>query len=211
MSVISKHHFHDETAAFEYLEKTLWPNGPACPHCGNAGAARITRFNGEAHRIGVHKCNECRKQFTVKVGTVFEHGRIPLHKMLQAAYLLCCSKKGCSSHQLHRILQVTYKTAWFLSHRIRAAMDDGKLPPMGGMSEIVEADETFFGAIEGEGGKKAARARSPASWRLGTQKRRPDPCRARRFCAQLPYRDQSSSRTSMNWTVWAAMGKAGLA
>ena len=90
MSILSKKHFHDEAAAFKYLEATLWPNGATCPHCGNADASRITRFEGKAHRKGVHKCNECRKQFTVKVGTVFEHGRIPLHKMLQAVYLLAC-------------------------------------------------------------------------------------------------------------------------
>src|SRR5207248_4037796 len=97
------------------------------------------------------KCNkrECRKQFTVKVGTVFEHGRIPLHKMLQAVFLLCCSKKGCSSHQLHRILQITYKSAWFLSHRIREAMRTGELGPMGGMGSVVEIDETLSGRQEG--------------------------------------------------------------
>ena len=110
-------------------------------------------------RIGLWKCNEkeCRKQFTVKVGTVFEHGRIPLHKMLQAVYLLCCSKKGCSSHQLHRILDVTYKTAWFLSHRIREAMRDGTLAPMGGAGGIVEVDETYIGQLEGHSKKRGAR------------------------------------------------------
>lgn len=154
MSVISKLPFHDEAAAFQYLEETLWPDGPVCPHCGAIGTA--TKLQGEGKgkrpaRIGLWKCNEkeCRKQFTVKVGTVFEHGRIPLHKFLQAVYLLCCSKKGCSSHQLHRILQVTYKTAWFLSHRIREAMRDGSLAPMGGMGRIVEMDETSQGRTEG--------------------------------------------------------------
>src|SRR5712691_11434642 len=132
MSVISRMQFHDEAAAFEYLETTLWPDGSVCPNCGTIGTA--SKLQGKATRMGVWKCNEkeCRKQFTVKVGTVFEHGRIPLHKMLQAVYLLCCSKKGCSSHQLHRILQITYKSAWFLSHRIREAMRDGTLAPMGG-------------------------------------------------------------------------------
>jgi transposase-like protein len=106
-------------------------------------------------RIGLWKCKEkeCRKQFTVKVGTVFEHGRIPLHKMLQAVYLLCCSKKGISSHQLHRVLGITYKAAWFLSHRIREAMRDGSLSPLGGSGGIVEADETYIGR------KKACAAR----------------------------------------------------
>jgi len=150
MSIISKKHFHDEETAFAYLEKTLWPDGPTCPHCGNVDASRITRLEGKAHRRGVHKCNECRKQFTVKVGTVFEHGRLPLHKMLQAVYLLSCSKKGISTHQLHRILEIQYKSAWFLSHRIREAMRDGSLTPMGGGGEIVEIDETFIGLQAGQ-------------------------------------------------------------
>jgi transposase-like protein len=155
MSVIAKRPFHDEPAAFEYLERVLWPDGPICPHCGTIG--RATKLQGRKGdgkrqtRLGVWKCNEreCRKQFTVKVGTVFEHGRIPLHKMLQAVYLLCCSKKGCSSHQLHRILQITYKSAWFLSHRIREAMRTGELVPMGGDGGAVEVDETFIGRIKG--------------------------------------------------------------
>src|SRR5271167_4041895 len=147
MSTLSKMPFHSEPAAFEYLERTLWPDGAVCPHCGTVGHATKlapAKDNGKRMaRIGLWKCNEkeCRKQFTVKVGTVFEHGRIPLHKMLQAVYLLCCSKKGCSSHQLHRILQIQYKSAWFLAHRIREAMRDGALTPMGGRGRAVEADE----------------------------------------------------------------------
>lgn len=158
MSILSKKHFHDEPAAYAYLEETLWPNGPTCPHCGNADASRIKRLEGKAHRIGVHKCNECRQQFTVKVGTVFEHGRIPLHKFLQAVYLMSASKKGVSSHQLHRILEVTYKTAWFLTHRIREAMRDGRLAPpvMGGPGEIVEVDETLQGKQQGHAHMKGA-------------------------------------------------------
>ena len=147
MSKLSKVAFHSEPQAFEYLEKTLWPDGAVCPHCGVVGNA--TKLQGKATRIGVWKCNDCRKQFTVKVGTVFEHGRIPLHKMLQSVYLLCCSKKGCSSHQLHRVLGITYKTAWFLSHRIREAMRAGKLSPMGGPGGIVESDETYIGRLQG--------------------------------------------------------------
>jgi transposase-like protein len=151
MSKLSKMAFHSEAQAFEYLEKTLWPDGPVCPHCGSIGKA--TRLQGKAARIGTWQCNEkeCRKQFTVKVGTVFEHGRIPLHKMLQAVYLLCCSKKGCSSHQLHRILGITYKSAWFLSHRIREAMRTGSLAPMGGPGGILEVDETYIGRQQGMG------------------------------------------------------------
>src|SRR5438477_1868092 len=155
MSIISKIPFHDEAAAFEYLERTLWPEGPVCPHCGTVGTAtKLQGRQGEGKRqarTGLWKCNEkeCRKQFTVKVGTVFEHGRIPLNKMLQAVYLMCCSKKGCSAHQLHRILQIQYKSAWFLAHRIREAMPDGTLAPMGGAGRIVEMDETAQGRIEG--------------------------------------------------------------
>jgi transposase-like protein len=157
MSVIAKRPFHDEPAAFEYLERVLWPDGAVCPHCGTIGrATKLQGRHGDGKRqarMGLWKCNEreCRKQFTVKVGTVFEHGRIPLHKMLQAVYLLCCSKKGCSSHQLHRILQITYKSAWFLSHRIREAMRTGGLAPMGGVGQVVEIDETLQGFIEGAG------------------------------------------------------------
>jgi transposase-like protein len=157
LSKLTKTAFHTEPAAFEYLEAALWLDGAVCPHCGTIGhATKLQGRNGEGKRqarIGLWKCNEkeCRKQFTVKVGTVFEHGRIPLHKMLQAVYLLCCSKKGCSSHQLHRVLGITYKAAWFLSHRIREAMRTGALGPMGGPGGIVEVDETYIGRQEGQG------------------------------------------------------------
>jgi transposase-like protein len=159
LSVISRKHFETEAAAFEYLEATLWPEGSVCPHCGSVGTAtKLEGRKGEGKRqarLGLWKCREkeCRKQFTVKVGTVFEHGRIPLHKMLQAVYLLCCSKKGISSHQLHRILQIQYKSAWFLSHRIREAMRDGALSPMGGAGQTVEMDETIFGFQAGANSK----------------------------------------------------------
>ncbi len=156
MSKLSKSAFHTEAQAFDFLEETLWPEGAVCPHCGSVGNATKFQTNERTDgkrsaRIGLWKCNEreCRKQFTVKVGTVFEHGRIPLHKMLQAVYLLCCSKKGISSHQLHRVLGITYKSAWFLSHRIREAMRAGKLAPMGGLGGIVEADETYIGRLKG--------------------------------------------------------------
>lgn len=156
MSVLSQPQFHCEEAAFSWLEATLWPQGPVCPHCGSMGRIGKIKANKEARiRIGLHKCGDCKKQFTVKVGTVFEHARIPLHKMLQAVHLICSSKKGISSHQLHRILEVQYKTAWFLSHRIREAMRDGSLAPMGGIDGmpgaggIVEADETFIGREPG--------------------------------------------------------------
>ena len=162
MSVLSQPQFHCEEAAFSWLEATLWPQGPVCPHCGGMGRIGKIKANKEARvRLGLHKCGDCKKQFTVKVGTVFEHARIPLHKMLQAVHLMCSSKKGISAHQLHRILEVQYKTAWFLAHRIREAMREGALAPMGGIdgmpgaSGIVEADETFIGREPGMEKKRA--------------------------------------------------------
>jgi transposase-like protein len=153
VSVLSKPWFHDEEAAFAFLEDVIWPNGPVCPHCGCTGRIGKIKANPEKRiRLGLHKCGDCKKQFTVKVGTAFEHARIPLHKMLQAAHLLCSSKKGISAHQLRGILEVQYKTAWFLAHRIREAMRDGSLAPFGGSSGVngnVEVDETFFGREPG--------------------------------------------------------------
>lgn len=158
MSILSKPYFHGEEAAFEHLEAVLWPNGPVCPHCG--AMSRISRIKPnpvKRVRFGLHKCGECGKQFTVKIGTVFEHARIPLHKMLQAVHLMVASKKGVSAHQLHRILEVQYRTAWFLAHRICEAMRSGELAPMGGLGGIVEVDETFIGndrTIKPKGVKK---------------------------------------------------------
>jgi len=159
MSVLSKPYFHDEAKAFEYLESVLWADGVVCPHCGVVGA-RVYSLEGVrgkasgkspegAIRHGLKKCGECRQQFTVKVGTVFEHGRMPLNKMLQAVYLMTCSKKGISAHQLHRVLEISYKAAWFLEHRIREAMRSGELAPFGGEGGVVEVDETFIGRREG--------------------------------------------------------------
>ena len=143
MSILSKPFFHDEHAAIEKLEQILWPNGPICPHCG--GTQKIYRLNGSSTRAGLLKCGHCRKQFTVKVGTVFESSHVPLYKWLQAVYLMCASKKGISANQLHRTLEVTLKTAWFMAHRIREAMKDDLLPVLGGEGKIVEVDETFIG------------------------------------------------------------------
>jgi transposase-like protein len=148
MSVLSKPYFHDEAKAFEYLESVLWADGIVCPHCGVIGG-RVYTLEGKSTRTGLKKCGECRKQFTVKVGTVFEHGRMPLHKMLQAVYLMTSSKKGVSAHQLHRTLEITYKSAWFLAHRIREAMRTGDLAPFGGEGGVVEVDETFTSRREG--------------------------------------------------------------
>lgn len=145
-------YFANEDSARAYLEGVRWPNGPVCPHCGNQGGWLI---QGAKSRPGLYKCASypCRKQFSVTVGTVFERSKIPLSKWLLAAHLMCSSKKGISSHQLHRMLGITYKTAWFLSHRIREAMKDlsgGKLGGEG-TSGIVEADETYFGKTRGLG------------------------------------------------------------
>ncbi|MEP7240801.1 MAG: IS1595 family transposase [Devosia sp.] len=144
-STLSAKHFHDEPAAFAFVEARVWPNGPTCPHCG--GVERISKMGGKATRLGLYKCYQCRKQFTVKVGTVFEASHVPLNIWLQAVVLLTSSKKGMSSNQLHRVLGVTLKTAWFMSHRIREAMRDGTLAPMGGRGGIVEADETYIGRM----------------------------------------------------------------
>lgn len=150
MSVLSKAYFHDEAAAFSHLESVIWADGKACPHCG--GLDRITKVKANpAKRIreGLWRCGDCKKQFTVKIGTVFEHMRLPLHKALQAVYLMTSSKKGISAHQLHRILEITYKSAWFLCHRIREAMASTESWPMGGLGATVEADETFIGVEPG--------------------------------------------------------------
>lgn len=147
MSVLNEPHFHDEQAAIDRLETILWPNGPICPHCGNVD--KVYAIKGKSARPGLKTCGACRKQFTVKVGTLFEDSHVPMHKWWQAVHLLCSSKKGISSHQLHRTLKVTYKTAWFMSHRIREAMRTGELAPMGGHGGAVEIDETFIGTKAG--------------------------------------------------------------
>jgi len=147
MSALSAAHFHDEEAAYAFVEARVWPNGPVCPKCG--GGDRIGKMQGKSTRIGTYKCYACRKPFTVKVGTIFESSHVELHIWLQAIYLIASSKKGISSNQLHRTLGVTLKTAWFMSHRIREAMRSGDLSPMGGAGGIVEADETFIGKKDG--------------------------------------------------------------
>jgi transposase-like protein len=157
MSVLAKKWFYDEAAAFEHVESILWPEGPVCPHCGNCDKhykltgvrTKPSKKNPEGvERHGLYKCAECRSQFTVRIGTIFEESKLPLHIWLQAIHLICSSKKGISSNQLHRVLEITLKSAWFLSHRIRAAMVDGDLGPMGGEGKIVEADATYIGGKE---------------------------------------------------------------
>jgi transposase-like protein len=142
-SVLAAKHYHDEDAAFAYVEAALWPTGPVCSHCGET--VRVGRMGGSATRKGLHKCYKCRKQFTVRQGTLFESSHLPLHVWLQAIYLIAGSKKGISSHQLARTLGLTVKSAWFLSHRIREAMREGDLTPFGHEGGAVEVDETYIG------------------------------------------------------------------
>ena len=123
-SILEGKALQSEAEAYAWVEARIWPDGPVCPHCG--GVERIGKMAGKATRIGLYKCYQCRQQFTVKVGTIFEDSHIPMNLWLQAIYLLCSSKKGISSNQLHRTLGVTLKTAWFMSHRIREAMRDGR-------------------------------------------------------------------------------------
>jgi transposase-like protein len=148
-SIFNRPHFHDEAAAFAKLESIVWPNGPVCPHCG--GTERSYPLNGVKGknglvRLGLKKCGQCRGQFTVRKNTVFESSHVPLHIWFQAAFLMCSSKKGVSSNQLHRTLGVTLKTAWFMSMRLREAMRVMKMDLIGGEDKFVEADETFVGA-----------------------------------------------------------------
>jgi transposase-like protein len=142
-SVISDKHFHDEKAAYAFVEARVWPEGPICPHCG--GVERISPMKGKTTRIGTYKCYQCRKPFTVKVGTIFESSHVPLRYWLQAIFLIASSKKGISANQLHRTLGCTLKTAWFMGHRIREAMKLVGVEPMGGAGKVVEMDETYMG------------------------------------------------------------------
>ena len=173
MSVLSSPHFHDEAKAFAFLEDIVWASGVTCPHCGVVNG-RVYDLAGVrskpsvkhpegVERHGLKKCGECRSQFTVKVGTVFEHARMPLHKMLQAVHLMISSKKGISAHQLARTLEVQYKSAWFLAHRIREAMRSGDLAtPFGSNGGAVEVDETYFGRRKG-----AVKARAGHAHKMG--------------------------------------------
>ena len=150
MSVLSRPEFHSEEAAFAHLEKIVWAGEPVCPHCGSLDRLTKVKANpAKRIRVGLWRCGGCKKQFRATVGTVFEHIRLPLHKALQAVYLMTSSKKGVSAHQIHRTLEITYKSAWFLLHRIREAMRSGSLAPMGGDNGIVEVDETYIGVKKG--------------------------------------------------------------
>jgi transposase-like protein len=143
MSLLSQKHLQDEEEAYAWVEACVWPNGPVCPHC--KGTERISKMHGNATRIGLYKCYACRKQFNVKVGTIFEASHVKMHIWMQAFYLISSSKKGISANQLHRTFGVTLKTGWFMGHRIREAMRTGTLAPIGGPDGMVEADETFIG------------------------------------------------------------------
>lgn len=144
-SVLSAPHFQTEEAAFEYVESKLWPDGPFCPHCGNAEPARIGRLKGKTTRPGLRKCYECRKPFTVRQGTIFESSHLALHLWLQVIHLMCASKKGLATRQIQRLLNCSMKTAWFLGHRIREAMNDSGTGPLGGSNHRIEMDETYIG------------------------------------------------------------------
>ena len=139
--------FHDEAKAREWLEARVWKAGRVCPHCG-AVEERTRKLEGAAHRPGLYQCNECREQFTATVGTVMERSKIPLTKWLLAIFLLSASKKGMSALQLSRMLGVSYKSTWFMMHRIREAMRDGAPDPLGGPGKVVEVDETYVGGKE---------------------------------------------------------------
>jgi transposase-like protein len=146
-SVLNAPHFQSEAEAFRYVEARLWPAGPVCPHCGSVDNA--TAMKGETTRLGLYKCKakECRKPFTVRMGTIFESSHLPLHLWLQVIHLFCASKKGISTRQIQRMLQCSMKTAWFLGHRIREAMAEKHgifSDPLGGAGKVVEVDETFI-------------------------------------------------------------------
>jgi transposase-like protein len=149
--------FFDDNLAREWLEAEIWPNGPVCPHCG-VTAEHVTKLEGQKHRPGLYQCNACREQFTVTVKTVFERSKVPLSKWLAALFMLTSSKKGVSAHQIHRSLAVTYRTAWFMMHRLREALRGGAFYPFGSDGGHVEADETYIGRVKGEkvrqGGKR---------------------------------------------------------
>jgi transposase-like protein len=140
-------HLHDEQAAIDFVESSVWPNGRPCPHCGVLDESG--KLQGKSTRLGVWKCYACRKPFTVKIGTIFEDSHIPLHLWLQAIFLVAASKKGISANQLHRTLGITLKSAWFMGHRIRLAMAGQSPGLMGSGGKPVEADETYWGRKPG--------------------------------------------------------------
>jgi transposase-like protein len=155
-SIFDASPLRDEKAAYAYVEARIWPNGRVCPHCGVVDRSGLLK--GKSTRIGVYKCYACRKPFTVKVGTIFEDSHVPMHLWLQAVVMMCGSKKGISTNQLHRTLGVTLRTAWHMGHRLRLAMDDGSPGQLGGEGKFVEADETYVG---GRARNRAYKAPAP--------------------------------------------------
>lgn len=161
MSDLQNTIYSDDEDARKHLESLRWPNGPVCPHCDTVGNS--TELKGGSTRAGVYKCKSCRKPFSVTVGTLFERSHIPLSKWLLAVHLLSSSKKGMSAHQMGRMLGITYKTAWFMAHRIREAMTAEGLPPLGGEGKTIEIDETYFGptTVKKSPGKRGAANKRP--------------------------------------------------
>lgn len=145
-SILDEPRFTDEQAAYDYVEAIVWPNGRVCPHC--AVVDRSGLLKGKSTRIGTYKCYSCRKPFTVKIDTIFEKSHVPMHIWLQAMHIMCSSKKGFSANQFCRVLGVDFKTGWFIGHRIREAMADGGIGPLGGAGVFLEADESFIGGKE---------------------------------------------------------------
>src|SRR5258707_4502529 len=169
-SLFAEPHFQNDEAARAMLESILWPEGPVCPHCGTVNHAYKTK------RPGVFRCAEklCRTDSTVTMRTVMERSKIALHKWLQAFHLMCSSKKGVSAHQLHRTLDIGYEAAWFMAHRVREAMRDGGLAPLGGNGGIVEADETYYGPVEKPYARSRGRIPKPTKGgRSGPANKRP--------------------------------------
>ncbi len=159
--VLAAPHFHNEEAAFAYVEAHLWPEGPVCPHCGNCDDKRIGRLSGKSSRPGLRKCYACRKTFTVRIGSIFEDSHFPLHLWLQAIQLINASKKGISTRQIQRTFNCSMKTAWFLTHRIREIMQGPNASPLGGEGKTLEADLTFVGRKPGTKVRRGASHMNP--------------------------------------------------
>jgi transposase-like protein len=195
-AILSQRRFHNEDAAFDYVEAHLWPRGPVCPHC-KATSEKVGAINARTkpskkhpeglRRHGLRKCYACRKEFTVRVGTIFEDSHLPLHLWLQAIHLLTSGKKGVSTRHIQRLLNCSMKTAWFLTHRIREIMKPGAVddvPPMGGLATTLEADEVYIGAM-------ARRKKGPSAGReayrrgAGRAQRTGPSTSARRTCTAI--------------------------